>query len=141
VGRFFLSKNPHILNYFLNHTAVHPNIAPDGTGYIDAAAILALPDTYFFNFGAGAVLLIADGTDYKLDAYFPRNRGAKKHIKAALDFMAEEGANRFVAEIPSFNRPSMHMCVSLGFKRVGIAGAWLKDGVRYDVIRYELEIE
>lgn len=132
----WLSKSPEALNFFLNHSEVYPNIAPDGAGYLDATEVLERRDTYFFNFGQGAVLFIADGSDFKVDAYFPRKSGAKKYILMALGFMA---GKKIIAEIPAFNLPSRHIAMSFGFTRVGITGAWLKNGVAYDVIRYELE--
>lgn len=134
LGYRFLSHCHHTLNYFLNHSQIYPNIAPDGMGYIDASEVLSRPDSFFFNFGVGAVLFT--GPEHKIDALFPRKRGAKKYIQTALGFMR---GKKIIAEIPSFNLPSRQMAVNFGFQRIGVTGKWLKGGISYDVIRYELE--
>lgn len=131
-----LSRSAAALNYFLNHSKVYPHIAPDGVGYLDASELLADEKNYFFNFGSGAVVLLADGPDYKIDTYFPRKSGTKKHIQTALGFVP---GKKIIAEIPACNLPSRYLAVNFGFTRVGITGAWIKNGVSHDVIRYELE--
>lgn len=141
-----LSRNIAALNIFLNHSAVHPNIAPDGTGYIDATELFQRKGTYFFNFGWGALLFILESDNvYKLDAYFPRKRGAdaKAAIIQGIQYMFDvAGAGKIIAEAPSFNKPSQMMIASLGFQRSGISrNAWSKGGILYDVVSYEMGID
>lgn len=136
-----LSKCPHTLNFYLNHSKIKPNIAPDGVGYIDASELLENPDTRFFNFGHGGVLFWqVEPKIYMGDAYFLKGN-ARENTKAAIREMFSI-ADKIRAEAASFNKQSMHFITSLGFKRTGIKeGAWSKNGEVYDVIQYELERE
>lgn len=124
--------NAEILNFFLNHSKIHPNIAPDGTGYIDATKILELPDTQFFNFGTCVVLF----TGEKIDVYCLKGN-AKKYASIAIE---KSGLKQVVAEIPEFNLPSRYLARNMGFIPTGKReNKWLKKGEEYDIIIYKLE--
>lgn len=137
-------KDPAILNYFLNHKDIYNNIAPDGIEYIDGSTLLASPDTYFFTFPHGSLLFLKCGdTIFKGDCYFlSRKRGteAKNAAKACIEYMFSViKADRIIAEVPDFNKASKYFVSSLGFKRINtLENAWLKNGISYDVIVYEL---
>ena len=48
-------------------------------------------------------------------------------------------AEKIVAHIPDFNKSSKLFTAGLGFERAGTdVSAWLKGGVSYDVVRYEM---
>ncbi|MCI0406708.1 MAG: hypothetical protein L0209_11715 [candidate division Zixibacteria bacterium] len=134
-----MSKSREALNFFLNHPKIHPNISPDGTGYIDAGELLSRPDTYFFNFGGGAVLFIASRpNEYRIDAYFLSKKEKNGRIREAIEFMFLTGAEKIIAEIPAFNRPSRYMAAHFGFSRAGTSGQWIRNGKSYDIVRYQL---
>lgn len=137
------STSPEKLNYFINHSSIYPNIAPDGTGYLDASDLLGQSDTYFFIINGVGILFWREEGGFKSDIYaLPRKRGAtaKRAYEKALKYMFEV-TDKILVEAPAFNKASRHFIGSLGFKRTGIKpGAWVKDGVSYDVITYELEI-
>lgn len=134
-----IDRSPYKLNFYLNHSSIYPNIAPDGAGYIDASDVLEDPETKFFNFGHGGVLFIPFENCHKLDAYFIKKHGAKRLIKASIDYMFGLGVKNLIAEVPSFNKPSRFMVSSLGFERSGVSGSWIKNGTSYNVIQYKLE--
>ena len=137
------SFNPDELNYFLNHSRIYPNIAPDGVGYLDGSKLLT-EENYFFTFPYGCLLFLhwGDGV-YKGDCYFlPRKRGAlaKKSAQMCIQYMFERDAKKIIAEVPYFNAPSRYFVKGLGFNRTDVnRHAWRKNGVLYDVIIYELE--
>ena len=140
------SFDENCLNFYLNHSIIYPDIAPDdGPEYLDSREILDDKRNYFFTVSSGSLLfLYVNDNVYKIDAYFLRNRGAKAKaaIKEGIDYMFSQGAERIIAEVPDFNKPSKILAGNFGFRRVEVRDhAWLKDGVKHDVIVYELKKE
>lgn len=139
-----LTKSPGVLNFLINHSAIYPVITQDGDPeYLDATEILKKPDTYFFLTQNGGLLFWGiDDREYETDIYFlPRQRGAvaRSAAKQALAYMfGNVGAKKITALIPACNKASMYFTTGLGFERAGVDPlAWVKNGVRYDRIRYE----
>jgi len=139
------SKDPYLLNFFLNHSAIYPYlIQDDAPEYLDVTEILKDENVFFFAVNRGGLLFlpISDKV-YKIDAYFlPRNRGvrAKNVIAKAIKYMFEQAkADKIIAEIPACNKHSAVMASSMDFKKVRTdKNAWFKNGVQYDVATYEL---
>lgn len=139
-----LSKCSHTLNYYLNHSSIYPNITKDNDPeYLDATELLAKPDTYFFKHNGGGLLFYSVGASvYEGDIYFlPRKRGLKAKTAAiqSLDYMFDVvKADKIIARVPCFNKSSRKFTVGLGFKNIGKDGQWIKDGVTYDIYKYEM---
>lgn len=140
-----LSKCAHTLNFYLNHSNIHPNIAQDTDSYLDATELLAKPDTYFFiDNGISLLFWNVGGNIFESDIYvLPPKRGksAKAAAEQALHYMfCDAEAENIIIRVPSFNKASQFFSYGLGFRRFKVApDSWLKDGIKYDVIYYELE--
>jgi hypothetical protein len=133
-----LNKSPEVLNFYLNHSSIHPFITEDGTGYLNATEILLREDTYMFTFDGGC-MVFTEGQ--KADAYFlPRKRGAYAKQCAEQSFKFMFGlTDKIIAEAPDSNKASQLFIGSLGFKRSEvIPKVWNKNNVLHDVVVYEL---
>ncbi len=134
------------LNYYLNHSKIQADSAPDNApAYIDASYLVAIQDTYLFIFSGGCLLFWrTDDNNYEADIYcLPRKRGAnaRQAAKEALAIVfSQQNPPVIKAKAPQFNAQSRHFLGGLGFKRTGgiIPGAFLKNGIRHDIVLYEL---
>lgn len=141
-------KSAEILNYYLNHSKIYAEFAPDNAPeYLDSSDVLGRPDSHMFVFDGGCLIFFGVGDNvFEGDMYFiPRKRGAnaKQSANEALKYMFEVvGADKIVVKAPLCNRSSMQIIGSLGFERCGLtAGAFMRLGVNYDIVHYELSGE
>jgi RimJ/RimL family protein N-acetyltransferase len=139
------STSAATLNFFVNHSSLRDTLFQDGwPEYVDMAEMLARTGTYFFIFPGGCLLFWrVDDNNYEADIYcLPRTRGAvaRQAAQEALSVVfSEQNPPAIKARASRFNAKSRHFIAGLGFRRVGIdPGAFLKNGVRHDVVRFEL---
>jgi hypothetical protein len=125
-----------ILNYYLNHSKIKPYTIPDGIDYLDAGKFIT-PGSRLFRYPDGVIFFWPETDGFFMEAHFLKTKGkaAKKRIELAI----KRVGGPIIAEAPQFNKASRYMMNALGFKRVGVSGQWVKDGVTYDVIRYRRE--
>ncbi len=138
---------PATLNFFVNHSKIRENLFQDTDPYyVDCSSLVAKPDTYLLSFPKGLLLFWKNSENiYEADIYcLPlRKRGdiARQAAKEAISLVfSQQNPPVIKAKAPQFNAPSRHFIVSLGFKRTGgiIPGAFLKNGIRHDIVLYEL---
>lgn len=112
--------------------------------YIDATELLSRPGTYFFiEDGIALISWMVGANIYESDIYaLPRKSGkpAKDAAKQVIDYMfCVAGAEKLIIKVPSFNRAAQLFDYGLGFRRTSVdSDAFLKDGVKYDVVVYEM---